>query len=40
MKGLFSVERKNKSVCLISFSKEVFFLWFLCVRSVLLWVCV
>ncbi len=38
MKGLFSVERKNKSVCLIIFSK-VLFLWFLCVWEVCCYGC-
>jgi len=40
MKGLFSVERKNKSVCLIIFSKEFFFCDFcVCDRCVVMGAC-
>jgi len=40
MKGLFSVERKNKSVRLIIFEQKKKIVICVCVISVLLWVCV
>lgn len=40
MKGLFSLERKNKSLCLIIFSKKVFFCDFcVCDKCVVMGVC-